>query len=167
MYNSISTRWSFHFAKKIQALCNFDQVSIYPCLCPSFQQFSKEKHAYIMQTTFSTDDQWIPWHSRWTNRCYATFFTIKCFTECKAKALRSVIIANIPSILSDSFSQQNIGSQCQIFPRNFQKIGSLHADLHWPGIRFSDQKAASTKCNQPCQEICSRSSSLYYVDIQF
>jgi hypothetical protein len=106
MYNGMSTGWSFRFKGKIWALCDSDQVGIHPCPCPSFQRFSKEKHAYIVQTTSSADDRWI----RWTNRCYATFFTMKCFTECEAKPLRSVIIANIPSILTDSFSQQNIGS---------------------------------------------------------
>jgi hypothetical protein len=101
MCNGNSAEWTFHFEGKLWALSDSYQDGISLCPCPSFQRFSRQKRAYIVQTTSPEDGSW----KRWSNVCNAGLFIMECFTEKEAKALRSVIIASILFILFDLFSQ--------------------------------------------------------------
>lgn len=101
MYDGNSTGWNFHFEEKIWGLSDADEVGVHPWPCPSFLRFSKQKRAYIVQTTSLADGGW----KRWSKECHAGLFIMQCFTEKEAKALRSVIIPSIVLSLTYSYSK--------------------------------------------------------------
>jgi len=88
-YDGNSMGWIFQFEEKLWALSDSNEGSKHPC--KSFQWFSQQNQAYIVQATSPARDRW----HRWSTECSARSVIMKCFTEKEAKALRSVIIAGI------------------------------------------------------------------------
>ena len=88
MHRGDSTGWIFRFKGKLWALSYSRPESKTPCR--SFQWFSRQKHAYIVQATSPEEERW----KEWEKECGGRLFAMKCFTEKEAKALRSVIIAS-------------------------------------------------------------------------
>jgi hypothetical protein len=125
MYDGDSAGWISEFSGKFWALSDSSNLhTIEPCR--SFQWFSTEERAYIVQATSPAEKRW----DRWSKECGAGLFIMEPFSEREAKALTSVIIASILFILFDLFSQLNIKSRHQTFPRALQEVGSQRTHLH-------------------------------------
>ena len=79
MFDGNRTKWNFNFNGKLWALSDSNQQP-----CRSFQMFSEEYQAFIVQTTSQAEGQW----KTWSKECYVALFVMECFTEKEAEALR-------------------------------------------------------------------------------
>jgi hypothetical protein len=86
MLSSKTTNWDHSFPDKIWALSDSKAESKTPCF--SFQFYSQQDFAYIIQATSPAEQRW----KEWRKECRGRIFTMTCFTENEAKALWSVII---------------------------------------------------------------------------
>jgi hypothetical protein len=148
MYDGEITGWNFQFEGKFWALADSsNQHTIDPCL--SFQWFSVQKRAFIVQATSPKGGRWRRWRKEWNGG----LFTMKSFDEREAKALRPVIIASILFIFVDLFSQHSVKPRRLTFPRALQEVGSLRAHLRGIGAWLSVRNGASKEGDYRCEDI--------------
>ena len=89
--------WNFRFEEKLWVLSDSRPESKTPC--HSFQVFSRQNYAYIVQATSPAEERW----KEWRKECRGMLFAMKCLSEKEAKAVRLVIIASILFVLLDLF----------------------------------------------------------------
>ena len=82
MFDGDYTNWKFKFHEKLWALSDSNHRTLQPCR--SFQMFSEEYHAFVIQTTSPAEDRW----KAWSKECYVALFVMECYTKKEAEALR-------------------------------------------------------------------------------